>query len=85
MVSELPASVRIANHYSPQMFGIGVKEIGSGLRPLPPAPRVHEEANPYEEQDLVVPKLPLEHFDDPEFESCCLDFVKWYLDALAET
>jgi len=51
------------------MFGIGVKEIATGVRPRAPVPRSHEEANPYEEQDLVVPKLPIEHFDDPEFET----------------
>jgi len=52
------------------MFGIGVKEIATGQRPIAPQFSMHPTAEeaPYQEQELVVPRLPLEHFDDPEFE-----------------
>jgi len=70
-VATLTPSQRIASHYSPQAFGIGVKEITTGKRPARPpildAPSAEEAL--YTEQFLIVPRLPLEHFDDPEFET----------------
>lgn len=67
----LPPSVRIATYYSPEAWGIGVKEIGAPwTRPSrpPPVESYPPEEQPYHEQELVVPRLPLEHFDDSEFE-----------------
>jgi dynein heavy chain len=67
----LTPSVRIASYYSPKAFGVGMKEVATGVHPPPVAakgtPRAEEAA--HTEQYLVVPRLPLEHFDDPQFET----------------